>query len=56
MGDGIFSEDGVVEMREIVYMGEEAISILLQVMSGYIHWLARRTRMDVDECMWEVGV
>ena len=56
MGDGIFSEDGVAEMREIVYMGEEALLILLQVFSGYTHWSVERTRMEVDEFMWEVGV
>jgi hypothetical protein len=42
-------------MRGIVYRGEEALLILLQVISGYTHWLAGRIRMDVDEFMWEVG-
>ena len=56
MGNGIFSGDGVVELRESVYMGEEALLILLQVLRGYTHWLPGRTSMDVNECMWEVGV
>jgi hypothetical protein len=51
-----FLEMEWIELREIVYMGEEALSILLQVLRGYIDWLTGRTRMDMDEFMWEVGV
>jgi hypothetical protein len=56
MGDRIFSEDGAVEMGKIVYMGEEALSNLLQVLSSYTHWLTGRTSMNVDEFMWEMGI
>ena len=55
MGDRIFSEDGVSVMRESVYMGEETLLILLQVLSGYTHWSAGKIRMGVDEFMWEAG-
>jgi hypothetical protein len=44
-----------VEMRGIVYRGEEALLILLQGLRGCINWLAGRIRMDVDEFMWGVG-
>jgi hypothetical protein len=56
MGDRIFSGDGVIELREIVYMDEEAILILLQGMSGYTHWSTERIRMHVDKFMWEAVV
>jgi hypothetical protein len=42
-----------IEMREIVYMGEEALLVLVQGLRGCIQWEAERIRMDVDEFMWE---